>query len=238
MKRWLLLGALIGFSSAEAMAAPLCLSGSYQSYMNLNASGGCQFGNAIFSNFSFAYQSNDGTTSASPNKGAASVTVTPENQPVADDNHPGLAFGTANLTPAIGSFEDYTFTFTVSALTGFFLDDAFLKMTGAFLVGDGVATTIETLTPFNNPQTNLNGFFTFAITNQKTSSVVFNNSSSLTVTKDVKLSNSSALVFDLSSVSNDFSLVSDPVPEPVTSVMIGLGLCGLGFSIRKRLKKS
>jgi len=240
MKRWLLLGALMCLSSGAALAAPLCVNGTFQDYINLGA-GGCQFGNAIFSNFSYAYTSSDGTTAASPGKNAGSVAVTPEFQPVADNNHPGLAFGTANLTPAIGFFEDYTFTFSVSALAGFVLDDAFLKLTGAFLSGSGAATTVETITPAGDPQTSLNAFFTDTDTTHKTSSVVYAGTGSLTVTKDIKLSNTSSPpgLFDLSSFSNDFSLLgSSTVPEPVTAASIGLGLCLLAINVRKRTKKS
>jgi hypothetical protein len=240
MKRWLLLGALMCFSSAAALASPLCINGTFQDYINLGA-GGCQFGNAVFSNFSFAYTSNDGTTGASPGKGATSVPVTPEFFPVADNNHPGVQFGTGNLTPAAGFFEDYTFKFTVTALPGFSLDDASLEMTGSFLSGSGTATTVETLTPAGDPQTNLNGFFTDTDTTHKTATTVYGATSSLTVSKDIKLTNISSPngLFDLSAVSNDFSLLgSSPVPEPVTAASIGLGLCVLAINVRKRRKKS
>lgn len=248
MKRWLLLGALMCFAGGAALASPLCMNGTFQDYINLGAAG-CQAtfgpgmpnvpGNVIFSNFSFAYTSSDGTTAASPGKSATGVAVTPEFQPVGDANHPGLAFGTANLTPAAGFFEDYTFTFTVTALPGFLLDDAFLKLTGAFLSGSGTATTVETLTPLGDPQTNLNGFFTDTDTTHKTANTVYGSTTSLTVTKDIKLSNTNSTIFDLSSVSNDFSLLSSsPVPEPVTAASIGLGLCVLAINVRKRRKKS
>jgi hypothetical protein len=238
MKRWLLLGSLMCLSSIGALASPImCTNGTFQDYIGLPA-GGCQFGNATFSNFVFAYTSSDGTTAASPGKGAASVSVSPETQPTPDSDHPGLQFGTANLTPAIGFFQDYTFTFTVTALPGFNLDDAFLKMTGAFLIGSGSATTVETLTPSTGPQTSLNGFFTDTDTTHKTSTVTYPTTSSLTVTKDIKVTNTSSTLFDLSAVSNDFSLLDgSSVPEPVTAASIGFGLCCLALNLRKRGKK-
>jgi hypothetical protein len=239
MKRWLLLGAILCFSSGVALASPLCTNGTLQDYINLGA-GGCQFGNAVFSNFSFAYSSNDGTTGASPGKGAGVVPVTPD--PSGGVNDPGLQFGPTNLTPAAGFFEDDTFKFTVTAAAGFLLDDASLEMTGAFFLGVGAATTAETLLPAGDPQTNLQGFFTDSNTNNKTSQANYTATSSLTVSKDVRVTNTSSPpgLFDLSAVTNDFSLIGgdSPVPEPMTAASIGLGLCWLAFNLRKRGKKS
>lgn len=238
-RKILLLLLIVGFGAVAASAAPLCLNGSYQSYIALGA-GGCQWGNAVFSNFSYGYTSSDGTTAASPGKNAGSVAVTPEFQPVADNNHPGLAFGTANLTPAPGFFEDYTFTFTVTALPGFLLEDAFLKITGAFFIGQGSGTVVETLTPSNAPQTSLIGFFTDTDTTHKTSSVVYNGSNSVTVTKDIKLTNLNSPLFDMSSVSNDFSLTggSTLTPEPGTMILFGSGLIIAAMNLKRLSRKS
>lgn len=217
-----------------ASAAPLCTNDTYANYETLGANG-CQFGNAIFSNFSFSYASSDST-----NKNASTVSVTPEFQPVADANHPGLQFGTANLIPAAGFFEDYTFTFTVTAAPGFKIDDAFLKIAGDVFVGSGAGTVTETITPAGDPQTSLHAFFTESLTNNKTSSTTFNPTNSVTVTKDIRLTNTSAPngLIDLSSVSNDFSLVDPPAaPEPASALALGIGLCALGLGFRKRANK-
>jgi hypothetical protein len=86
----------------------------------------------------------------------------------------------------------------------------------------------------------LNAFFTDTDTTHKTSSVNYAGTNSVTVTKDIKLTNVSSPpgLFDLSSVSNDFSLLGGTVPEPVTAVSIGLGLCILAIKVRKSSKKS
>ncbi len=122
MKQLTLSLLVLATASGRLEAAPLCVSGSLQDYINLGSSG-CMAGNSVFSDF------------ANQPVSAFAASVTPGNILVNPVSGPGLAFSGVTAAGAGEVFESF-FRFRVAGLVG----GASVSLGGANLFGDGSVT--------------------------------------------------------------------------------------------------
>jgi hypothetical protein len=125
------------FLSSTVMGAPLCPSASLEAYVVLGA-GGCQIGDKLFFNFTYA----GGGAGGAPPIPANGISVVTINTPL----NPGLTFS-APWSVGPGQALNSLIQFDVTVLPGGTpIKDISASMVGSGHVGDGVASVTENVT--------------------------------------------------------------------------------------------
>ena len=222
MKLSILLAITLAIFVSAASAAPLCVSGGTMASYEALGSGGCVIGNTLFSNFIYL-NTFSGTGVAVPD---TTVFLTP----VGDTLNPGIVFSSNGWTipsgsPTDDSLVDSTIKFTVSVMDGTsLLEDGTLTLTSYAVSGTGFADITETIKPSSvQLQVDSGGPFV--------SHQYFPPTNSVSVLKDlvVAVPQGSIGTASIGSFEEDFS----EAPEPVSAVLIGSGLLGLGLWRRR-----
>jgi hypothetical protein len=215
------------FLALNASAAPLCTTGSLQSFIDLGA---CQIGDKIFSDFFY---------STSPNgtqPDAAAVTVTP----ITTAYNPGVVFQ-APWSAVFGQSFDFSITFNVTVVPGGnLIEDASLGIGGLLALGTGTSVAIIENICTGATATGCVGgtpYTLFDVTTPTSSSfgdhVTFAPVTKLRVEKDLRLTSGPTGFAELSILTQQFSS-TNPAPEPASQALIGLGLLAVAGIFRRR----
>lgn len=211
-----LLGLLaVAAASGNASAQP-CTPASLSNYLM----GSCTVGNTTFSDLLFSPTS--GGSGVAP--AAADITVAPE----MSADGPGLIFSSSAITVSQGTaitsdtFVDVTLAYTVTAASGYQIDDANLALAGT-IDGAGEGNVTEFLSASSTS-------LSVALP-ATTDMVVFPTSvDAVDVLNDILVEVPAGQTgsADVTSVSQQLSQVST-VPEPPTIVILSIGLLGLAL---------
>ena len=235
MKRTLLILAGLAALSNIASANPACLSDTIANYMAnyTSLATACQVGDKLF--YAFLYS---GTAAGTTAPTSSQVTVVGDSSNV---NEPGLVFsssgwtvsGTSTLASPLYVDSNISFTVAVVGLVPL-IYDASLDFANHFSVsGQGVASIGETVTLGNtNTSTALhvdsaNGPFTSVSEFSPVSFVRVNKDLIVQVPQNIDAATGTATI---TSFREGFS----EMPEPVSCVLFGSGLLGLGLLRRRR----
>ena len=220
-----------------ASANPLCTATTYDVYVNTytTLANACQIGDKLFYGFTFTPQSSNAT---GPN--ANQVNITPD---ASNPNEPGIIFGSSlwsvngSATFANQLYIDNSFSFNVVVIGGLpLITDASLDFSNEFsIAGQGQAFIGETLT------LNGGGSGSLGVDSNSgpfTSITHFAGVSSLHVVKDLQVRVIRPTPTGGTNVGSasiaQFREGFSEIPEPLTTVLLGSGLAGLGFLRRRR----
>jgi hypothetical protein len=231
----------LGASTTHAAPVPLPANATLSTLIGLNASGGVQIGNFIFSDFSFAGTSGNPTGNPAPT--ASQITVT-----AAPGPNVGLTFNSFWQSVPNG-LQDGNIRYAVQVTAGNVIDQVNLAFNGAAPLPSAgtlasVTESVSTLlTTGNNvpvgPGTTIGQL---ATSNSVATGPTTTNNASLTlpvpqtgifVSKDVAVVSGANGIATISFVDNTYhSTAGGPIPEPAT---IGLlGMMGMGLLARRR----
>jgi len=249
MKRIFVCGALITCLGATRMWATPSVAPCPTTETDLStylASGfSCQVGDKIFSNFSYADSSQGGALAI----GGSSVGVetmgslTGTDPAQVSSANIGLQFS-AGWTALAGQESDSAIGFTVTIVNGsnMLIEDTGLAQTSGVLGNSSFASVAEKACTATPPATCTPGTISIMTFDDGTSDsqavndVTFSPSGSITVSKDINVTDSGTSGHaDISLVSDTFSQTA--VPEPMTMLLVGAALCSIAV-IRRRSGKS
>lgn len=201
-------------TASVVMAAPLCVNGTVSSYVALGT-GGCTIGDKLFSSFEVT------------NAGAW-VNVTVLNP---DPYHMGFQFGGVFLANAGAPFVA-SMSYNVEVIGGDdLIHDMELHVGGVGVIPPGVLFTVgEDILDFNGNVLALlevgNSTNVLVLTDLAT----FGPVDFITVNKDITIVNNSNQAFNFS----EMTQIVSQVPEPTTSMIVGVGLLAAGMLRRRR----
>jgi hypothetical protein len=225
---------IVAFVST-ASAAPVCVDGASMASYQALGSGGCTYGNVLFSNFTYG-STGHGTGVAVANTNVFLTLVG------AGSYNPGpsIVFTSSgwvvpSASPTTRSLVDSSIGFTVTALDGSALiEDAGLILSSYSASGSGFVDITETVTPGpTSLQLQVDSGGPFA------SHTTFAPTSVVTVLKDVLLAvpasaDPTSGSVQLGSFEEDFS----QAPEPVAALVVGSGLVAIGLLRRRSSQKT
>ncbi len=227
MKPFLIFAGVL-VAATSAMAAPVCVAGTYASYELLTT--GCMINNLLFSNF----QDLESASGSAVALTAAAISVTPDSFSLDE----GLQF---SAPWAVGSQSslDSNLQFTVQTVNGLnTLDDISLSFNGA-PVGSGTSGVAETYcvgsaagvghcsTPIQ----------TISVSGGNSGPITqfYSTTNALSVAKDISVTSGTGGSASISLVDNNYSQTG-VVPEPISFVLLGSGLLAIGL-LRKRTRR-
>jgi hypothetical protein len=224
----LLVIVLAAFVSA-APAAPLCIAGGTMASYEALGSGGCVIGDKLFSDFKYG--------STVQGAGVAVLDTQVFLTPVVTDIYnpgPGIIFSSANWVlsaSGVDSLVDSSILFTVTVLSGEKnMEDGTLTLSSFTPSGTGLADLTETISPSSiQLQVDSGG--------PLVSHAYFPSTNTVSVAKDLFLfvpaGEPGSGSIQVNSFEEDFS----EAPEPMSMVLIGSGLLGLGFWRRRVVRR-
>jgi hypothetical protein len=243
------LSAVVGivlWGASAAQAAPqngLTPTETLQDLINLNATGGVRIGNLIFSDFSYS-------GNASPNPAPSASQINVANSPYSGT---GLEF-VASWSGFTGGNQDSLISYAIQAAPGFVLTGVQLDFNGAAhvmstgteasvnetvstLVVDGsgnpvgAGTVLQQITVYNT-QSQVSNPNNPPLTVLETSMNVVPNRTGLFITKDIQANGGTNGTASISYVANTYQITTSPIPEPLSTGL--LGTMGCGLLVRRR----
>ncbi|HTX35008.1 MAG TPA: PEP-CTERM sorting domain-containing protein [Bryobacteraceae bacterium] len=235
-------GLLLAFSPA-LWATPLCSDTTLNNYTALGT-GGCQIGNAIFSNFNYNYTLGD---TVDPAVSSSDVTVSVGGSLFS----PELTFQTSN--PSIpwqasdGFQTQFYIVYTVTVPTTTPIEDSSVDFTGTVQNNGGLPSNITsqfsfsstgaTLTPFLYPANC--GPAATSCTSTVSGEIGLNNLLQVTVEDLITLDSAGTANSSLNVASvSEFDQTFGEVPEPSTLLVLGLGLLACAVAVVRQARRA
>jgi hypothetical protein len=228
MKLTVLLATIVVVFASAGQAAPLCVSGGTMASYEALGAGGCVIGNALFSNFVY------GSTAFGSGTAAADTAVFLT--PVDATQGPGIIFSSTNWSVSadaeLPSLVDSTIKFTVAIIDGSPVIRAGILTLSPSSTSGGTGTggVGETINPSGLMlQVDINGALV--------SSQEFPPTNTVSVLKDLRVSVPPGVEGSGFAQINSFEEDFSEAPEPVSAVLIGSGLLGLGLWRRRAVRR-
>jgi len=219
----------LAFSAPAFASSTTCPSGTFQLYLAPNFS--CQSGNLIFSGFTYSGTGN-------PNEiiiPASSINTLPLTQTGEEGFQFASGWSVGTQVGGMSSFQNSLITFVVTDALG--IGDLVLGFNGSF-TGTGTSSTAEN---FCMNATSVVGCpsgqgGSLNVTNPPPffdSKLLFGTVTSIAISESINVTSGTNGTAAASQVLNEFS----GIPEPLTGILLGSGLIGLGLLRRRMVRR-